>query len=189
VPYLLTFAWIVAVIYASIPPFWLVIHPFAERWRRSEVGARKLLGFTWLATILLLAAVTAPWRELRLYDTPYAWLAALPFGGLALLIYGRAGGFGFDRLIGRVELESNLEQRLITTGLHRRIRHPFYLAHLFMLTGWTLGSGLLVLYALWAFALLTGFFLIRTEDAELERRFGDEYREYKRGVPAILPLP
>jgi protein-S-isoprenylcysteine O-methyltransferase Ste14 len=134
------------------------------------------------------SSASPPWRELRLYDTPYAWLAALPFGGLALLIYRQAGGFGFNRLIGRVELESNLEQRLITTGLHRHIRHPFYLAHLCMLTGWTLGSGLLVLYALWAFALLTGLFLIRTEDAELERRFGDEYRDYKQQVPAIFPL-
>jgi protein-S-isoprenylcysteine O-methyltransferase Ste14 len=29
--------------------------------------------------------------------------------------------------------------------------------------------------------------MIRLEDRELEQRFGDEFRQYKRRVPAILP--
>jgi protein-S-isoprenylcysteine O-methyltransferase Ste14 len=29
--------------------------------------------------------------------------------------------------------------------------------------------------------------MIRLEDAELERRFGDAYRQYKRETPAVLP--
>ncbi len=49
-------AWLIGVVYASIPPFWLLIHPFAERWRRSKTDARSILGFTWLGMIVLLAA-------------------------------------------------------------------------------------------------------------------------------------
>jgi protein-S-isoprenylcysteine O-methyltransferase Ste14 len=52
---------------------------------------------------------------------------------------------------------------------------------------WSLGSGLAVCFALTTFAIITGAAMIRMEDAELERRFGDDYREYRRRVPAIMP--
>jgi protein-S-isoprenylcysteine O-methyltransferase Ste14 len=29
--------------------------------------------------------------------------------------------------------------------------------------------------------------MIRMEDAELEQRFGDAYREYRDSVPAVIP--
>jgi hypothetical protein len=51
---------------------------------------------------------------------------------------------------------------------------------------WTVGSGENVLYGLTVFALLTGWPMIRQEEAELESRFGDEYRAYRRAVPAAL---
>jgi protein-S-isoprenylcysteine O-methyltransferase Ste14 len=37
------------------------------------------------------------------------------------------------------------------------------------------------------FAVITGAFMIRSEERELEARFGEEYREYQRRVPAIIP--
>ena len=52
---------------------------------------------------------------------------------------------------------------------------------------WSLGTGLAVCWALTAFAILTGAFMIAMEDRELEKRFGEEYREYRLAVPAILP--
>jgi protein-S-isoprenylcysteine O-methyltransferase Ste14 len=55
------------------------------------------------------------------------------------------------------------------------------------LLGWTIGTGLLVLYALLAFAVITGAVMIAAEERELEARFGEAYREYKKNVPAILP--
>jgi protein-S-isoprenylcysteine O-methyltransferase Ste14 len=48
------------------------------------------------------------------------------------------------------------------------------------------GLGEIVLYGLTIFALLTGWPMIRQEEAELESRFGDEYRAYNRAVPAAL---
>jgi len=75
-------------------------------------------------------------------------------------------------------------------GLFRQhIRHPIYLAHLCMLPALTVGSGEIVLYGLTALALLAGWPMIWQEEAELERRFGEEYRAYKRAVPAVLIPP
>ena len=56
-----------------------------------------------------------------------------------------------------------------------------------MLLGWTVGSGLLVCYAMVGFSLVAGTVMITLEEHELEARFGEPYREYKRRVPAILP--
>jgi protein-S-isoprenylcysteine O-methyltransferase Ste14 len=51
--------------------------------------------------------------------------------------------------------------------------------------GWSLGTGLAVCYGLTAFAVLTGAVMIRMEDAELEKRFGEEYTEYRKRVPVV----
>jgi len=37
------------------------------------------------------------------------------------------------------------------------------------------------------FAAITGVLMLRKEDAELEARFGDLYRDYRSKVPALLP--
>jgi protein-S-isoprenylcysteine O-methyltransferase Ste14 len=52
---------------------------------------------------------------------------------------------------------------------------------------WSVGTGLVVLYALTAFAIVTGAVMIQLEDGELERRFGAEYRAYRQRVPSVLP--
>jgi len=35
--------------------------------------------------------------------------------------------------------------------------------------------------------VITGAAMIRMEDAELEQRFEEEYRQYKARVPAVVP--
>jgi protein-S-isoprenylcysteine O-methyltransferase Ste14 len=52
---------------------------------------------------------------------------------------------------------------------------------------WSLGSGLIVCYGLTAFAVVTGAVMIWLEDNELQHRFGEEFHEYRRRVPALLP--
>ena len=186
---LLTTAWLVGVIYASIPSFWLAVHPFTPYWRSRPGKIYPQLGLIWAGVMLLLAVVTFPMRSIRLYQDPRAWLAGAVFFILGLSIYRRVGrAVSGDIIIGRNQLQPEKhEQRLVATGMHATVRHPIYLAHWCMLTGWAVGSGLLALYLLWAFAVLTGTFMIRMEEHELEERFGESYREYKRRVPAILP--
>ena len=46
---------------------------------------------------------------------------------------------------------------------------------------------LTVCWMLTAFAIVTGALMIRLEDNELENRFGEEYRQYRVKVPALLP--
>jgi protein-S-isoprenylcysteine O-methyltransferase Ste14 len=183
----LTLAWIVGIIYATIPAYWLAVHPFAQKWAARKGKVYPLLGIFWLIVIILVAASTAPWRYQTLYATPWSLLPGGILVALDVYLLRKIGrDFGRDRLIGKNEIQpAHHEQRLVTTGMHARMRHPIYLAHLIMLTGLTVASGLKVMFGLLAFAIVTGALMVRAEDAELERRFGDEYREYKKRVPAI----
>jgi protein-S-isoprenylcysteine O-methyltransferase Ste14 len=128
-----------------------------------------------------------PWHKVVLYRTPMAWLTASLLFATAVVIYSRSrlslGRSGLGR-----RGEALPERRLVTDGIRQYVRHPIYLAHLCMLLAWTVGSGEVVLYAFTVFKLVTGWPMIRQEEAELEHCFGEEYRSYRRSVPAaVLP--
>jgi protein-S-isoprenylcysteine O-methyltransferase Ste14 len=183
---LLALAWFVGTIYAAIPLFWLIVHPFAEPLRARRSPYRVIIP-SWFVIMAIVYVITWPWRKAVLYHAPVAWLATgLLFVAAILLYYRSHLDFSRSQVMGRCELEPGQEHRLVTVGIRQQIRHPIYLAHLCMLVAWTVGSGEVVLYGLTIFALLLGWPMIRLEEAELERRFGDEYRAYRRAVPAAL---
>ena len=182
-------AWVGAMIYAAVPVFWFLLHPLVDFWRRQKRSPYWVLVPAQVATIALGLLLTWPWHRVTLYDTPYTWIATVPFIGFAMFIFHRVHPhLTGQQITGRNELApERFEQRLVTAGPHGRIRHPLYAAHFLMLVGWTVGSGLLVCYAMVGFSLVAGTLMITLEERELERRFGDPYREYKRRVPAIIP--
>jgi protein-S-isoprenylcysteine O-methyltransferase Ste14 len=187
---LLHIAWLLGAVYATIPSFWLAAHPFAERWRARRAPYRVLVPL-WMVMIAAVLAATGPWHETLLYKTPLSLLGGAALLAAAIFVYRQAHqGFTQEMLIGRTELEQGREQKLVTSGMREVVRHPVYLAHLLVLMALAVAAGTVALYAMLVFAVITGVFLIRTEDSELERRFGDEFRAWKRRVPhAILPLP
>ena len=184
-----TLSWLVAIVYATIPAYWLLVHPFVDFWRARAATLRRV-GPLWVLLWTLAGLATWRWLHLFLYRTPLAWIP----GGLLILTalalyFGARHGFTMDQVLGRSEIEPGKhEQRLVTTGLRGRMRHPLYLAHLCDLVGLTIGTGSVALFALTAFALPTGALMIWMEERELERRFGDDYRAYKQRVPLFPGL-
>lgn len=185
---LATAAWLMAIVYATIPSFWLTIHPFAFHWRQLRKPLPWIV-LLWCAMWIIAGLLTARWRHASLYRHPAAWIAGALLIVIAVSIYRRAHpSLTTAQVIGRAELQPHRhEQRLSTAGIRSRVRHPLYLAHLCVLLGLTVAFGTVALYSLTAFAVVTGAFMIRLEDRELEQRFGDEFRQYKRRVPAMLP--
>ena len=96
--------------------------------------------------------------------------------------------FSWAQLGGLPEVRAgHHDDRLVTTGIRSRVRHPVYLAHLCEMLAWSVGTGLAVCWLLTAFAIATGAVMIRMEDAELEKRFGAEFAAYRHRVHAVLP--
>lgn len=181
-------AWILVCWYATIPSFWLIIHPVPEYWRKHASPYRVILP-SWLMMIAAAAAATWRWRSVRLYDAPWTWTLFFLFAASAIVFYrGSRKHISGQQIMGRAEVQPEKhEQKLVTTGMHGRVRHPLYVGHLLMMTGWSVGSGLAACYVLTVFAVVTGVVMIRLEEKELEQRFGEVYREYKKNVPALVP--
>ncbi len=138
---------------------------------------------------VVVALITSPWRHMVLYRADWPWIpAAVLFAG-GLYLYSQSGkNFSAKQLGGLPEVHGkNREQRLVTEGIRGRVRHPVYLAHLCEMLAWSLGTGLAMCWGLTTFAMVTGAVMIRMEDAELEKRFGDAYRRYRNSVPAVVP--
>jgi protein-S-isoprenylcysteine O-methyltransferase Ste14 len=133
--------------------------------------------------------ITVHFRSMTLYQTGWAWLPATLLFALGIWLYKMGGAnFSLKQLQGQPEISGqNDQQRLVTTGIRARMRHPVYLGHLCEMLAWSIGTGLVVCYGLTALAIFTGAFMIRAEDAELEQRFGEDYRRYRNAVPGFLP--
>src|SRR5918999_30638 len=79
-------------------------------------------------------------------------------------------------------------ERLVVGGLYRYVRNPMYLGVLAAIVGQALvlGQPRLLGYALVLFGVVAAF--VRWyEEPVLSRRFGAQYHEYRRAVPAWWP--
>jgi len=184
-----TFGWLICVVYSTIPSFWLMVHPRAHRWRARIRSPFRVLLPAWFTMWLGIGVLTGPWRNITIYSTPWSWIPAAALFAVGLFIYSRAGAqFSWTQLGGLPEVRAGHDRhRLITTGIRSRVRHPVYLGHLCEMLAWSIGTGLVVCWLLTAFAIVTGAIMIRMEDAELEKRFGNAHAVYRQSVPAVLP--
>jgi len=187
--FLRTMGWLVCVIYSTIPAFWLMVHPRAHRWRTRPRSPFRVLVPAWMTMWIGIAALTGPWRNIALYSKLGGWIPACILFATGFYIYWQAGAhFSWAQLGGLPEVRPNHhDDRLVTTGIRARVRHPVYLAHLCEMFAWTVGTGLVVCWLLTAFAIATGAVMIRMEDAELQKRFGQQFRVYRHSVRSVFP--
>ena len=138
---------------------------------------------------VVVAVATAPWRSFALYKNSLTWIPATLLFCTGIFLYKLSHQhFTLAQLGGLPELISDdTRQRLVTTGIRSHMRHPVYLGHLCEMLAWSTVTGLAVCWTLTVFAIVTGGIMIKMEEKELERRFGEEYRNYQSTVPALLP--
>ncbi len=176
-------------VYATIPLFWLTVHPLITRWRAAGRRAYFALLPLWFAYALVAFAIGWRFRHVHLYVSWMAWPPAVLFLLMGAVLY-QAGRQRFEstKIVGLAELEpARHAQELITTGIRSRVRHPIYLGHFCELFGWMLGTGSVAVAGLAVFYLISGALMMRREDAELEQRFGEAFRQYRARVPGFLP--
>lgn len=119
--------------------------------------------------------------------TPGPWDDLMEILGMGLILFGqllRVSSRGY-----KAEL-SRSGHSLITCGPYSLVRNPMYLGIILI------GSGV-VLFAfhLWVFVIFAFVFILRyvhviiSEEKVLLNAFGEEYKDYMRRVPRLLPNP
>lgn len=78
-------------------------------------------------------------------------------------------------------------EKLVTEGVYGMVRHPIYAADIIFAWGlFLLFPQVRVLFSvLWLTMVLFGWMIL--EEKALEEKFGEQYREYKKRVPMVLP--
>lgn len=176
-----------------LPPMilmWVLIHPFIGFWRK--VGAR----WTWvIVTGVVWSGVGGLFllrRTLLAVDFGTNWpLPALGAVSLTVAVRLRLSlhrHFSNQQLLGFPELAPDrYPQRLVTEGLHARVRHPRYLQFLLVTAGFALIANHLCLYLAFLLWLPGLWLIVILEEKELRDRFGPAYEEYSRRVPRFFP--
>jgi len=174
-----------------------------EQWARGFLGEERFSTYHRLLFTLCSAAATA---AVLLYvrslpDFPLYHLDGLPryafhalqFCGAALLLWTP---WDLKEFIGLRQWERHRKGEAETVGRNERlftgkgyglVRHPLYLGCSMLLAFHPVQTrnSAATAAAVLAYFYIGSFF----EERRLVRKFGEEYREYQRRVPRLLPLP
>jgi protein-S-isoprenylcysteine O-methyltransferase Ste14 len=123
---------------------------------------------------------------------PLSFLAPIPFAirvvaGPVLLALGIASALTGSHAFKRIGTNVNPMQpalALAGQGIFARLRNPMYVGMGLAVLGIVIAFALeWTLFALVAGALVMHFGVVKREERYLERKFGDDYRRYKKSVP------
>lgn len=79
-------------------------------------------------------------------------------------------------------------KKLVIIGIFRHVRNPMIIGVIMILTGESIAIESLKIF-IWAiiFFVLNTIYFILYEEPNLEKRFGNEYKDYKKNVPRWIP--
>jgi protein-S-isoprenylcysteine O-methyltransferase Ste14 len=125
-------------------------------------------------------SLPAPWSALPV-------VSAGALFALGLLLMARTIAL-FHGVGGGTLAPFDSPRRLVVRGVYRHVRNPMISGVFAILLGEAvlLGSRVLLVWFL-CFVLLNALYIPLVEEPDLERRFGDDYRLYKRSVRRWIP--
>lgn len=97
------------------------------------------------------------------------------------------GGFALLASAWKVLYQAQREHKLATTGTYARIRHPQYVAFVFILFGFLLQWPTLLTLLMFPILVWMYVKLARNEEKDALVMFGDEYQRYFDNTPAFIP--
>lgn len=168
---------------------------FKRRWTRIVPAAVERSTYVLAATVCL-AALMAFWRPIDaiVWEVSASWLRAtlvvVSLGGWALVLVStflinHVELFGLRQVHASSRGRRLPPPRFVTPLWYRAVRHPLYLG--FLIAFWVAPT-MTVGHLLFAVATTGYIFVgIAFEERDLVDDFGDEYRDYRRRVPMLIP--
>ena len=77
--------------------------------------------------------------------------------------------------------------QLVKTGIYNHVRHPQYLGFLLITSGMNILWVTISTLILWPILVFVYYRLAKDEDNTMEKKFGNEFLEYKNKVPMFIP--
>jgi protein-S-isoprenylcysteine O-methyltransferase Ste14 len=157
--------------------------------KRNKDTPQKLNPRARWGILLVMLAYSLLWQN-SFWARPLSeWRIAIStiFLGLAALLSWTGA-----RALGRhwrIDAGLSKDHELVRSGPYRFVRHPIYTSMLCLLlgTGFLVTPLLLLLLSVVLFTIGTEI-RVRIEDSLLASNFGQQFQEYKRGVPAYIPF-
>lgn len=87
-----------------------------------------------------------------------------------------------------VRIGTQPEQKLVTSGVYRFIRHPGYLSYILTIIGIGLSLSSILTLVFVIFIVLFAVLRIKGEEEMLSKEFGDEYQTYMKKTKKIIPF-
>lgn len=184
-------------LFGRIPTDWIIAGPFAFRQARSRrtpslhvAATLTQIAVFWgvcLGVIpLILAMLEQRW------GLAVGFLPAAPIAGVALFVLASSLGLWSAVAINvkgdGTPLPSAMPNRLVIAGPYRVIRNPMAVSGIAqgVAVGLMLSSWLVVVYAVLG-SLVWNYAIRPWEEADLEARFGEDYRRYRDAVRCWVP--
>jgi protein-S-isoprenylcysteine O-methyltransferase Ste14 len=174
------FEWIINLIYKA-----------ATGTKRIRMILTPLVGFIFFCIVLLLILISFCldhlWGLPAFISNPYSLVASIPFLVLGSSLWLWCA-LKFVKTKG-TPVPVNPPPKLVTDGPYAYSRNPM-MTGLFMVMagiGILFGSITLTFIMTPLFVLMSILEFKTIEEPELEKRFGQEYREYKERTPVIIP--
>lgn len=113
-------------------------------------------------------------------DILYGWVLVMIVSNVMILI-------GMIWIIKGWEQVYSSGGGLVSTGIYARMRHPQYSGIILATTGFLIQWPTLLTLILFPFVVSMYYRLALREERDVQEKFQDEYRDYRRRVPAFVP--
>jgi protein-S-isoprenylcysteine O-methyltransferase Ste14 len=164
---------------------WLL--PFVLAHRNSQQAQKVDRRARW-GMLLVAIAYSLIWQG-HFWERPLSWWRVVP--SILILVLACILSWSSTRSLGRqwrVDAGLNADHELVRAGPYRYVRHPIYASMLCVFLGTALMITSLVLFLPALVFFIAGSEIrVRIEDGLLASRFGEQFSQYKKSVPAYFP--
>ena len=161
--------------------------------RKSHEHRRDLAGeYRWGDTgqfILFLVFIIGLIADLFIVKISISWQGIIPwyFRVIVFLPFIAIAGYFVQRAHQKVFQEERKELKVIKTDVFAMIRHPMYFGSILLYLSFVILSLSIVALVIFVIVVIFYYYLCCYEEQLLLAKLGDEYKNYMKNVPMLIP--